>query len=217
MPGTCVNHTAGSDPELGCANFECNGAGACATTCGGGTCTSTACKPAAYCNGTTCLADKVDGLPCALACECASGVCASYYPDTDGDGQGNNSVSPTLYCGSAAPPGYTADNRDCCDTDNNAFVGQNMYFTSPRSTCGGGFDYNCVGGATSQYTAIQRCDNVGSNCLNRCTAAVTGWVGSAAACGATAAWGGCDYFEGCAPLQVCAATTTPMMQTQGCR
>jgi hypothetical protein len=72
--GTCTNHAAGSDPDVECGAYTCNGAGACSTSCSG-TC-STSCKAAYYCSGTTCVADRTRGATCTAACACTSGFCA---------------------------------------------------------------------------------------------------------------------------------------------
>ncbi len=65
--GSCV---AGSTTN--CSPYTCNTGGtACLTSCT----TSSQCASGFYCNGSTCVALKAAGSPCALSGECASGFC----------------------------------------------------------------------------------------------------------------------------------------------
>jgi hypothetical protein len=73
--GTCTSRPAFVDPENGCGNYTCNGAGACFTGCGGAAC-SPECKPAAFCAaGGTCTVDRNGGAACDNACQCKSNTC----------------------------------------------------------------------------------------------------------------------------------------------
>jgi hypothetical protein len=92
-----------------------------------------------------------DGQPCAMAAECVSGQCSTFYADADGDTYGNPSRSYSM-CGppDAPPSGYVAAAGDCCDADANAHPNQPAFF-SRADTCGS-FDYNCDGDAQKQNT-----------------------------------------------------------------
>jgi hypothetical protein len=72
--GICSPHLTGTDPEAACGAYDCNGSGACLTSCSGGAC-SAACKDSGYCSGTLCAAKKSNGASCGSGCECATGNC----------------------------------------------------------------------------------------------------------------------------------------------
>ncbi len=62
-----------------------------------------------------------------------------YYPDNDGDGFGDASAEPTLFCDNEPPPdGYVEDNTDC--DDDNAAVNPGM-----DEVCHNDIDDNCNG------------------------------------------------------------------------
>jgi hypothetical protein len=88
---------------------------------------------------------------CTSDSECATGKCATFYVDTDGDGYG---ATGTLHlcsaAGGAAPPGYSAMTGDCCDSDPFANPGQTSWFDT-ADACDS-WDYNCDGIVEAQYT-----------------------------------------------------------------
>ena len=55
------------------------------------------------------------------------------YPDTDGDGYGNDSVVPSLDC--EAPSGYVGNNDDCDDSDSSVFSGATEYCNEVDDDC----------------------------------------------------------------------------------
>ena len=133
--------------------------------------------------------------------------CQNYYVDLDGDGYGVTSETDFhCYCPDAEHPApYTAwKSDDCCDSDGNVRPGQSNYFQYPRQC--GGFDYNCDGVETKQYTQVGKCDMQGLTCDTE-----TGYLGLPAACGDTKDWLlDCSYYWG-----VCEKDTKS--QTQGCK
>ncbi len=74
--GICRNHKAGTDPEKGCGNYNCNGFNACYSSCvKGATCGAPKCKSSAWCNLGKCLARHGAGHNCLYPCSCTSGTC----------------------------------------------------------------------------------------------------------------------------------------------
>ncbi len=70
--GTCVNHSAGTDPESGCSPYFCTGTGpSCATTCS----SDSQCQAGFWCDGTQCQPKKTNGTTCSGANQCTSGFC----------------------------------------------------------------------------------------------------------------------------------------------
>lgn len=72
---------------------------------------------------------------------------ATYYRDADGDGYG---VSADAITSCSAPDGYVTNSTDCCDLDAQAHPGSAGWGIEP--TACGGFDYNCDGSISEQYT-----------------------------------------------------------------
>ena len=108
-----------------------------------------------------------------------------WFPDGDGDGFGDPSLSPTVAC--VAPPGSVRDASDCRDGSGNVHPGQTMFFATHRGD--GSFDYNCDG-VEEQGSATQgRCaSNMFGFCVHR-----PGWVGTTVpACGESA-----DFVNSC--------------------
>jgi hypothetical protein len=70
------------------------------------------------------------------------------FPDYDGDGM-KDCVDPD------DDNDGDPDTTDCCSTDANARHGQTAYFQVARNGCGG-YDYNCDGAETQQWTAINQ-------------------------------------------------------------
>jgi hypothetical protein len=78
--------------------------------------------------------------------KCATGPCAVYYLDNDGDGYGDP-ASTAVGCAAGPPPSggkYVTNNTDCDDGDARVYPGQTAYFSSP-SLGKHTFDYNCDG------------------------------------------------------------------------
>ncbi len=115
------------------------------------------CAGSAFCEaalaGTAICRPKIsDDQFCAFGWECASGVCATYYRDVDGDGYGHD---PVTVCGKQPPAGTTAAGGDCCESAANTHPGVTAY-SSVRNACGT-FDYNCDGREEKQYNATLAC------------------------------------------------------------
>jgi hypothetical protein len=97
--------------------------------------------------GGNCL--LIDGLPCTVASQCASNVCAPWYKDRDGDGYGAGTVAGA--CGNAPPIGYVATTGDCCDDEANVNTarlihpGADFQSNSADGLCGITWDFNCDG------------------------------------------------------------------------
>jgi hypothetical protein len=144
-----------------------------------------------------------------------SGICGTFYADTDGDGYGDAS-NPIHLCGTTGAPGYISDSSDCCDTDAAAYPGQTSYSSSPRTGCGG-YDYNCDGAETKLLTqlASMSCDLT----FHTCTFYSEGWAGSVPGCGLQVNWlTGCTYYAG-GPTPSCAVSVQifPSQPIQTCR
>ncbi len=112
------------------------------------------------------------------------GVRSTFYRDADGDTFGAASVT-TMAC--AAPSGYVANDDDCDDSDSAARPNQTAYFTRQRN--GGGYDFNCDGVSSRQYTttAPPTCScacPTGFCCSGQCV----GWQSSVPGCGDTGTW-----------------------------
>ncbi len=135
-PGICSPHASGTDPENGCGLYTCDGMGVCYTSCApAGGCPS-ACKANAYCTAAGCGPDLNNGQSCTSACQCATGVCGTFYQDRDGDTYGAGAAFQL--CGSAPPPGYSASNTDCND-------GDGAFNPGAREGVGDEIDQNCDG------------------------------------------------------------------------
>jgi hypothetical protein len=83
----------------------------------------------------------------------------------------------------------TRPDVDCCDSENDAYTGQSMYFTTARAGCGG-YDYNCNGTTTQLYTAVSTGTCGGLREPSDCEDAVIGdgWFGAVPACGTGSSW-----------------------------
>ena len=76
--GSCTSHSQGTDPELGCGLYWCDGLGDCSTSCAG----DADCKADNWCNGNQCEAKKPLGDACSgsnqcLSDQCVDGVCCA--------------------------------------------------------------------------------------------------------------------------------------------
>ena len=115
------------------------------------------------------------------------------YVNADGDAYGTSATVATTDIGCVAGMQHSLQPGDCCDTDNRAFPGQTMYFTSARTTCGG-YDFNCVNGderaPVTNPTTISTGACAGSVAASCSGSTLTpGWVGAApTACGQVATY-----------------------------
>ncbi len=160
VSGACIDNRccAGN-----CGQYTCDTGGTCATSCSPTACSTSQCRIGATCaNDGTCGAPLAPGQPCQVGCQCASGQCADWYPDLDGDGYTDSaSVRRCSAQGGGPPPNHhsgATSSADCCDSDGNARPFQSSYFSTPRVGCGG-FDYDCTSGEQQRWTAVRPCDN----------------------------------------------------------
>jgi hypothetical protein len=102
-----------------------------------------------------------------------------WFPDGDGDGFGDPSLSPTLAC--VAPPGSVRDATDCRDGSPDTHPGQTAFFTAHRGD--GSFDYNCDGVEERSSERQGRCATTPFGfCVHN-----PGWTGTTVpACGESA-------------------------------
>ena len=114
--GTCTPRPAGTDPENGCGNASCDGAGACQTSCAPpGSCPA-ACGANGFCTtGGVCGPTLLAGESCTARCQCASDRCTTFFRDADGDGFGQ--AAGEQRCGETPPAGYSTRGTDCDDTN----------------------------------------------------------------------------------------------------
>jgi hypothetical protein len=150
----------------------------------------------------TCDALKNDGVPCATACECASGTCKPYFVDADRDGYGTSATN--TFCGNSPPVGYSTISGDCCDSDPTAHPNQSMYFTFANNC--GNFDWNCDGTLEQQDTSTgMKCVFVSGD--NSCNT-TQGWANGPPACGMTATY----YSGNCGAPPTCAQMSSSQKQ-----
>jgi len=148
-----------------CTSGNCSNSLCCATgqTACGGSCVSLstssancgscdrACATGSSCSGGSCY--LADGQSCTTGTQCLSGVCSTFYVDSDGDGYGvGTGISQ---CGTTPPSGYANKAGDCCDTDANAHPGQTATF-STADKCSS-FDYNCDNHETPKSNGPTNC------------------------------------------------------------
>ena len=128
-----------------------------------------------------------DGDPCTDQDTCdGAGGCVpgptlpEFWPDADRDGFGS-AAGPTA-CSATPPPGYAANDDDCCDSRYNVFPGQTEWFadayrcSSPPST-DWTYDYNCDGEETKRWPSRLSCT------WGDCHFVAAGWYGDAPECG----------------------------------
>jgi hypothetical protein len=146
------------------------------------------------------------------------------YTDSDGDGYGVG-ASPSA-CGVSVCPGGTASNNtDCCDSDSNAYPGQNTFFVAQRVGCGG-WDYNCDSTESRNYSGKNSRGSyvgsmgawVGYTTTTNCTGGTTGplgsiWVWNSA--GAPTAPCG-SGFDSCTPNLPIAGSTSSIFVGGSC-
>ena len=217
LSGTCVTVANMSDPDS-CPGGFCDGSGVCCpsnmSVCGGA-CTDTS-NSNAHCGhcGAPCLAVQMcragacllrDGQPCALAADCASGICNAFYRDEDGDGHGAPTGAMRLCTVTTPPAGYVAAGDDCCDNGGNLLLaakihpGTDYQPTSAGGICGINWDWNCSGQIDlgPDFDVSTECDRVACGTFPR-----RNLSNASEFCGQ-------GYFIcGCTPLQPPAGTCT---------
>jgi hypothetical protein len=82
-----------------------------------------------------------------------SGVCSTFYVDSDGDGYGTS--ASVQRCGTTVPSGYADKSGDCCDVDATAYPGSTTTL-STADACRS-FDYNCDGHETPKSNGPSDC------------------------------------------------------------
>jgi len=126
--------------------------------------------------------------------------CTEYYKDEDGDTYGTDESK--CLCAAEKPFDATRGG-DCCDSDDRAKPGQEIYFTD-RNRCEY-WDYDCNRTDNLQYTSVGKCN--GSPCDKK---ADIGWVGTVPGCGETGTFlTTCYYDWGC--------EEETEQRTQGCK
>ena len=114
------------------------------------------------------------------------GVQTTFYRDADGDTHGD---AATTMMACSAPAGFVESDDDCDDGDGQAFPGQTMFFTSPRTS--GGFDYDCDGAQTQQHTgtsSLSACSSCACPVGFCCSGVCAGWLSAVPGCGMTSTW-----------------------------
>lgn len=133
----------------------------------------------------------------------------TYYLDADHDGYGDPKTSTTA-C--SAPTGYVSNSGDCCDSDANVHPGQTASFTT-ADKCGG-FDYDCDGTVTQEFTTVA------TTCSVAIPACAAGWTTAVPGCGIMANWNDCAIQDFVTPAGIsrgCGAAGLALSQTQACR
>jgi hypothetical protein len=129
----------GSNGSCTGSGQHCNASGQC--VCDGTSCAG-CCDASQQCHASSLTTCGVGGATCKSCSGCCTtgGQCGTdYYPDTDGDTQGDKTAAGT--CSVSAPPNTVANNMDCCDTDPNAYKGS-QHCSYLVDACGK-WDYNC--------------------------------------------------------------------------
>jgi len=170
--GTCSNRAAGTDPENGCGGYQCDGNGACATTCSG--CPATACKSTNYCAGSACVAKKTQGTGCGAGCECASGFC------NDGVCCNQECSGPCRSCNAAgtcvARPAYQDPEAGCgnyqCNGTGACFTGCGAAAGPCAAECKGAAFCDSSGACVADRAGGAACNNAcqckSASCLLLC-------------------------------------------------
>jgi hypothetical protein len=146
--GNCSSSTCCAAGKTGCEglcvslNNDSANCGSCGRKCATGS----------SCTGSSCYLD--DGQACTTGTQCFSGICSTFYMDTDRDGYGLTSTTISR-CGTTVPTGYATQGGDCCDSDETAHPGQTN--TYPSANKCGSFDYNCDGNPTPKSNGPTDC------------------------------------------------------------
>ena len=75
----------------------------------------------------------------------------TFYKDADGDGYGSSQNGTWVGCEEDLPAGYTSNNTDCDDNDNNAYPGNDEVCDGVDNDCDGDIDEDATDG-TNYYT-----------------------------------------------------------------
>lgn len=85
---------------------------------------------------------------------------------------------------------------DCCDTDSRAYPGESLYYSTSRTGCGG-YDFNCDGSSTKQYTQLSTLACGYDPDLMDCTSTGhEGWTTTNPACGVSASYDLDCFYNG---------------------
>jgi cysteine-rich repeat protein len=103
------------------------------------------------------------------------------YRNTDGDSHRTTSTitSNDIDCDDAGEAASSVPSGDCCDSDSRVRPGTTTYYTSANgSSACGGWDFNCDGVTTLQYTGRQNtgCNWDGDSC--NLSSSLDGWHGT---------------------------------------
>ena len=131
--------------------------------CDNGVCCNTDCSPTAVPGG-NCDLNATQAGSCACS-QCATGPCAVYYHDGDGDGYGDPATTAIACAAGPTPAHYVTNNTDCDDADPNVNPAQTGYYSTP-SLGTHTYDYNCDGtleGTPSVYQGAS-CGTCGTSC-----------------------------------------------------
>lgn len=128
-PDRCNLETGRCECEASCGDRRC-GEDACGNPCGS-TCERTGDgAPTSQCYSGTCSSNG----------QCDTDELVTCWPDSDGDRQGDRNAREVTYC-RTCPADMVDNNKDCDDTDERAFEGQDEWFNVPAN--GGSWDFNC--------------------------------------------------------------------------
>ena len=154
--GLCLPQPSGTDPELECEPFACDGLSACHASCSSGA----QCAPGAWCQANTCVPQALPGEACTSDEGCSTGTCAldeGVCCDTACAGPCQSCTEPGAQGQCTVAPAGTLVTAPSCDDANDVY--------SPADTCdatGGVLD----GGTSS--CAPYSCVHGGSACLATC-------------------------------------------------
>lgn len=197
-----------------CASADCPDGYCCTQTCGpcqqctgeNGTCVPVinsedpgTCSGSNLCNGDG-VCKRKDGVVCAAASDCASGVAATGYRDSDNDGY--TSTATELRCGTSVPHPTPTAQLDCCDSDANAHPGATDWH-SYTNNCGS-WDYDCDGVESPQAMSPSDEPADANGCRhNGCASGSPaqcctgfGWVSAKPACGQSGTYRSCSMKSG---------------------
>jgi hypothetical protein len=126
-------------------------------------CTTDGCNPEAGCTFAPNEEPCDDGDPCTAPDMCHGGGCVpgeelpTWFRDGDHDGFG---VGHETVCGAEPPPGYAAEDGDCCDSHPDVHPDQPGYFAHPYHcdySSPPSHDYDCDGFEDERWTDLGEC------------------------------------------------------------
>ncbi|MFO0680656.1 MAG: putative metal-binding motif-containing protein [Sandaracinus sp.] len=130
--------------------------------------------------------------------------CSSFYEcyyDADNDNYSRSDAairndSADADCLDPGEGRSTEPRTDCCDTDARAYPGELSYYGTPRTTCGG-YDFNCDGASTKQYTATSTLACSYDPEIMDCIASGhEGWTSTNPSCGGSASYDADCLYNG---------------------